>query len=101
MAGLSHAEVEDILAVLFALNEQGITIVLIEHIMRAVMSFSTRLVVLVAARRSPTARRRRSCATPRSRGPILANSAPNGSPMVRGKDGLTISGLSAGYGRCG
>jgi ABC-type lipopolysaccharide export system ATPase subunit len=30
------------------LNEAGITIVLIEHIMRAVMSFSTRLVVLVA-----------------------------------------------------
>ncbi|HEX3864001.1 MAG TPA: ABC transporter ATP-binding protein [Stellaceae bacterium] len=48
MAGLSHAEIEEILAVLFRLNEQGITIVLIEHIMSAVMSFSTRLVVLVA-----------------------------------------------------
>jgi len=51
MAGLSHAEIEDILAVLFALNEQGITIVLIEHIMSAVMSFSTRLVVLVAGQK--------------------------------------------------
>jgi branched-chain amino acid transport system ATP-binding protein len=48
MAGLSHAEIEEILAVLFRLNEQGITIVLIEHIMSAVMSFSTRLCVLVA-----------------------------------------------------
>jgi branched-chain amino acid transport system ATP-binding protein len=48
MAGLSHSEVEEILAVLMRLNEQGITIVLIEHIMSAVMSFSTRLVVLVA-----------------------------------------------------
>ena len=48
MAGLSPSEVEEILAVLFRLNEQGITVVLIEHIMRAVMSFSTRLVVLVA-----------------------------------------------------
>jgi branched-chain amino acid transport system ATP-binding protein len=48
MAGLSPSEVEEILAVLFRLNEGGITIVLIEHIMRAVMSFSTRLVVLVA-----------------------------------------------------
>jgi branched-chain amino acid transport system ATP-binding protein len=37
--------------VLFRLNEQGITIVLIEHIMRAVMSFSTRLVVLVAGQK--------------------------------------------------
>ncbi|MFZ2007522.1 MAG: ABC transporter ATP-binding protein [Stellaceae bacterium] len=48
MAGLSHSEIEEILAVLFRLNEAGITIVLIEHIMSAVMSFSTRLVVLVA-----------------------------------------------------
>ena len=48
MAGLSPSEVEEILAVLFRLNQGGITIVLIEHIMRAVMSFSTRLVVLVA-----------------------------------------------------
>jgi branched-chain amino acid transport system ATP-binding protein len=51
MAGLSPSEVEEILAVLFRLNEGGITIVLIEHIMRAVMSFSTRLVVLVAGRK--------------------------------------------------
>jgi branched-chain amino acid transport system ATP-binding protein len=42
---------EAILAVLFRLNEQGITIVLIEHIMRAVMSFSTRLAVLVAGQK--------------------------------------------------
>jgi branched-chain amino acid transport system ATP-binding protein len=51
MAGLSPAEVEEILAVLFRLNEAGITIVLIEHIMRAVMSFSTRLIVLVAGQK--------------------------------------------------
>jgi branched-chain amino acid transport system ATP-binding protein len=48
MAGLSHSEIEEIIAVLLRLNERGITIVLIEHIMSAVMSFSTRLVVLVA-----------------------------------------------------
>jgi branched-chain amino acid transport system ATP-binding protein len=51
MAGLSPSEVEEILVVLARLNEQGITIVLIEHIMRAVMSFSTRLVVLVAGQK--------------------------------------------------
>ena len=51
MAGLSHAEIEEILAVLFRLNEEGITIVLIEHIMSAVMSFSTRLAVLVAGQK--------------------------------------------------
>ena len=51
MAGLSHAEVEEILALLRRLNAAGVTIILIEHIMRAVMSFSDRLVVLVAGRK--------------------------------------------------
>ena len=51
MAGLSHDEVDDILALLIRLNEQGVTVILIEHIMRAVMHFSQRLVVLVAGRK--------------------------------------------------
>jgi branched-chain amino acid transport system ATP-binding protein len=51
MAGLSHSEVEDIVQLLIRLNERGITIILIEHIMRAVMSFSQRLVVLVSGRK--------------------------------------------------
>ncbi len=51
MAGLTHSEVEDILALLLRLNAQGVTIILIEHIMRAVMSFSQRLVVLVSGRK--------------------------------------------------
>jgi branched-chain amino acid transport system ATP-binding protein len=51
MAGLSHGEIDEILAVLFRLNEAGITIVLIEHIMAAVMKFSTRLIVLVAGQK--------------------------------------------------
>ncbi|HLJ20946.1 MAG TPA: ABC transporter ATP-binding protein [Stellaceae bacterium] len=51
MAGLSHGEVDDIITLLRRLNESGITVILIEHIMRAVMSFSDRLVVLVAGRK--------------------------------------------------
>src|SRR5207245_6426138 len=51
MAGLSSAEVDDILAILLRLNEQGITIIMIEHIMRAVMRFSERVVVLDAGTR--------------------------------------------------
>jgi branched-chain amino acid transport system ATP-binding protein len=51
MAGLSHSEIDDILALLVKLNEQGITIILIEHIMRAVMHFSQRLIVLVSGRK--------------------------------------------------
>ena len=48
MAGLSSGEVDDMLAILFALNQQGVTIIMIEHIMRAVMRFSQRIVVLDA-----------------------------------------------------
>ena len=51
MAGLSHQEVDDILALLIRLNGQGVTIIMIEHIMRAVLAFSQRLVVLVAGRK--------------------------------------------------
>ena len=51
MAGLSHSEIEDIIALLLRLNAQGITIIMIEHIMRAVMSFSQRLAVLVSGRK--------------------------------------------------
>ena len=51
MAGLTHSEVEDIVGLLKRLNEQGVTIILIEHIMSAVMSFSQRLIVLVSGRK--------------------------------------------------
>jgi branched-chain amino acid transport system ATP-binding protein len=51
MAGLSPSEIDDILALLVRLNQGGVTIILIEHIMRAVLSFSQRLVVLVSGRK--------------------------------------------------
>jgi len=51
MAGLSGSKVKDIVALLIRLNERGITIILIEHIMAAVMSFSQRLVVLVSGKK--------------------------------------------------
>ena len=51
MAGLTHSEIEEILTLLSRLNDQGVTIILIEHIMRAVMSFSRRLVVLVSGKK--------------------------------------------------
>jgi branched-chain amino acid transport system ATP-binding protein len=51
MAGLSSSEIEDILRLLVRLSEAGVTIILIEHIMRAVMSFSQRLVAFVSGRK--------------------------------------------------
>jgi branched-chain amino acid transport system ATP-binding protein len=50
MAGLSGSEVDEVLAILFKLNESGITIIMIEHIMQAVMRFSQRVVCLDAGR---------------------------------------------------
>jgi branched-chain amino acid transport system ATP-binding protein len=51
MAGLSHAEVDEIIALLIRLNEQGVTVIMIEHIMRAVMEFSQRIACLVAGKK--------------------------------------------------
>jgi branched-chain amino acid transport system ATP-binding protein len=51
MAGLSTTEVDEILALLLRLNDAGVSIVLIEHIMYAVMKFAQRLCVLVAGRK--------------------------------------------------
>jgi branched-chain amino acid transport system ATP-binding protein len=50
MAGLAGAEVDEVLAILFKLNASGITIIMIEHIMLAVMRFSQRVICLDAGR---------------------------------------------------
>jgi branched-chain amino acid transport system ATP-binding protein len=50
MAGLSGSEVDEVLKILFDLNSGGITIIMIEHIMQAVMRFSQRVVCLDAGR---------------------------------------------------
>ena len=50
MAGLAGAEVDEVLQILFDLNNMGITIIMIEHIMQAVMKFSQRVVCLDAGK---------------------------------------------------
>ena len=51
MAGLSHAEVDQIIALLLRMNEAGTAVIMIEHIMRAVTAFAERLIVFVAGRK--------------------------------------------------
>jgi branched-chain amino acid transport system ATP-binding protein len=51
MAGLSSSEVDEILDILFKLNGRGVAVIMIEHIMRAVLRFSERIVVLDAGRK--------------------------------------------------
>jgi branched-chain amino acid transport system ATP-binding protein len=50
MAGLSEGEIDDIISLLFLLNERGVAIVMIEHIMHAVMRFSERVICLQTGR---------------------------------------------------
>jgi branched-chain amino acid transport system ATP-binding protein len=50
MAGLSHSEVDEVLDLLISLGEEGITIIMIEHIMQAVMRFSERVMCLDAGK---------------------------------------------------
>src|SRR3546814_15489311 len=46
MAGLRPTETDQMVAVFRELNRQGVTILLIEHVMRAVMALSQQVVVL-------------------------------------------------------
>ena len=50
MAGLSSSEVDEVLDLLIKLGGQGITIIMIEHIMQAVMRFSERMMCLDAGK---------------------------------------------------
>ncbi|HXN68695.1 MAG TPA: ABC transporter ATP-binding protein [Bradyrhizobium sp.] len=50
MAGLSSSEVDEVLDLLIDLAGQGITIIMIEHIMQAVMRFSQRVMCLDAGK---------------------------------------------------
>lgn len=50
MAGLSSAEVDEVLDLLLGLSADGITVIMIEHIMHAVMRFSQRVMCLEAGK---------------------------------------------------
>ncbi len=46
VAGLNPSEVDELLEVLRRINEAGVTILMVEHVMRAVMNISERIVVM-------------------------------------------------------
>jgi branched-chain amino acid transport system ATP-binding protein len=50
MAGLSEPEIDEVLEILLTLNARGVTIIMIEHIMHAIMRFSNRLVCMETGR---------------------------------------------------
>jgi branched-chain amino acid transport system ATP-binding protein len=46
LAGLNHAEIDGMIQTVKAIRDQGITIIMIEHVMKAIMNLSDRLIVL-------------------------------------------------------
>lgn len=46
MAGLNHSEIEEVIGVIKKVRERGISILVIEHVMKAIQSLSDRLLVL-------------------------------------------------------
>ena len=46
MAGLNHVEIEEVIDVIKKVRDQGISILVIEHVMKAIQSLSDRLLVL-------------------------------------------------------
>ena len=46
MSGLTPAEMEEALTLVKKISESGITLIVVEHVMRAIMNISTRLIVL-------------------------------------------------------
>jgi branched-chain amino acid transport system ATP-binding protein len=46
MAGLNHVEIDEVIAVIRKVREQGISVLVIEHVIKAIKSLSDRLLVL-------------------------------------------------------
>ena len=46
MAGLTLVEIESVIAIIKKVREQGVSILVIEHVMKAIKSLSDRLLVL-------------------------------------------------------
>ena len=51
MAGLTHAEIDEMVAILGCMQRDGIAMLIVEHVIRAVMSLSDRIVVLANGRK--------------------------------------------------
>ena len=51
MAGLNAAEIDEALDLLRAVNARGVTLIVVEHLMKAIMSISRRIVVLAEGKK--------------------------------------------------
>ena len=51
MAGLTQVELKELIALLRAVRKRGVTVVIVEHVMEAVMQLSDRVIVLNSGRK--------------------------------------------------
>ena len=51
MAGLNAVETENFIALVRRVNERGVTVFVVEHVMKAIMTLSRRIVVLHAGQK--------------------------------------------------
>jgi branched-chain amino acid transport system ATP-binding protein len=51
MAGLNHVEIDEALQLLRGINREGVTLIVVEHVMKAIMSISDRVVVLAEGKK--------------------------------------------------
>jgi branched-chain amino acid transport system ATP-binding protein len=65
MAGLTPVELQEIIALLREVRKQGITLVIVEHVMEAVMQLSDRVIVLHSGRKLTEGTPREVVADPR------------------------------------
>ncbi len=70
MAGLNPAEIDQAVALIGKLSKRGLTIIIVEHVMRAIMAVARHIVVLDHGQKIPKAAPTKSSPTPRWFAPI-------------------------------
>ena len=99
LAGLNPSEIRDMVPVIQAIRDRGITIVMIEHVMQAVMSLAEQVFVLAEGRMIAMGPPQAIAADQRVIEAYLGHgAAARMQGAARGVSLLAVTGLHAGYG---
>ena len=99
LAGLNPSEIRDMIPVVRAIRDQGVTILMIEHVMQAVMSLCDPIYVLAQGRMIARGSPDEIAANPAVIEAYLGEAPPSASRGARMADAsLAVEGVVAGYG---